>query len=97
MNWTQLIKWTSHGRLGNFGPLSPVGSVLVANTHEISFEWIYIPPFFFTVLMGFVCAFVITRVLNKTGLSRWFWHTGLAFVAFWVLTTSLIGLFLISP
>jgi hypothetical protein len=35
--------------------------------------------------------------LNVTGLSRFFWHPGLAFLAFWVLLTSLIGLTFIPP
>ncbi|MCH9653807.1 MAG: DUF1656 domain-containing protein [Planctomycetes bacterium] len=64
---------------------------------EVSFEWIYFPPFFFTVLLGYLCAFGLTRLLNVTGLSRYFWNTGLAFVALWVLSTSLIGLYFIPP
>jgi hypothetical protein len=64
---------------------------------EVSFDWIYFPPFFFTVVLGFVCAYGVTRLLNVTGLSRFVWQPGLAFVASWVLMTSLIGLFLIPP
>jgi hypothetical protein len=64
---------------------------------EISFDWVYFPPFFFTVVLGYFCAFAVTRVLNATGLCRFFWHPGLAFVAFWVLLTSLIGLMFLPP
>lgn len=64
---------------------------------EISFEWIYFPPFLFTVVLGFLAAFGLTKLLNATGLSRYFWHTGLAFLAFWVLLTSVIGLTFIPP
>jgi hypothetical protein len=64
---------------------------------EVSFQWVYFPPFFFTVVFGFVCALVVVKLLNVTGLSRFFWHPGLAFVATWVLITSLIGLFVIAP
>lgn len=64
---------------------------------EISFQWIYFPPFFFTVVLGYLCAFGVTRLLNATGLSRLFWHPGLAFVAFWVLLTSIIGLVFLPP
>ena len=64
---------------------------------EISFEWIYLPPFLLAVVLGYFCAFGTTRVLNVTGLSRFFWHPGLAFLAFWVLLTSLIGLILLPP
>jgi hypothetical protein len=64
---------------------------------EIPFEWVYFPPFFFTVVMGFICTIVTTKLLNVTKLSRFFWHPGLTFVAFWVLGTSLVGLFFIPP
>ena len=64
---------------------------------EISFEWIYFPPFFFTVVLGYLCAYGVTKLLNATGLSRFFWHPGLAFVALWVLLTSVIGLLFLPP
>lgn len=64
---------------------------------EVSFEWVYFPPFFFTVLLGYLGALAIARVLNVTGWSRFFWHPGLAFVGFWVLLTSLIGLTVLPP
>lgn len=61
----------------------------------MSFQWVYFPPFFFTVLVGFILAAGTAKLLNLTRLSRFFWHPGLAFVAIWVLTTSLVGLFII--
>jgi hypothetical protein len=64
---------------------------------EIPLDWAYFPPFFFTVVLGFVCTLGVAKLLNATGLSRFFWHPGLVFVASWVLITSLIGLFLIPP
>ena len=64
---------------------------------EISLQWGYFPPFFFTIVLGFICAMGIAKLLNATGLSRFFWHPGLVFVAFWVLATSLVGLFLVPP
>lgn len=64
---------------------------------EISFVWVYFPPFFFTVVVGFMCAAGIAKLLNACRLSRYFWHPGLAFVAFWVLATSLVGCLLINP
>jgi hypothetical protein len=64
---------------------------------EVSFEWVYFPPFFFTMLLGFVFALGVAKLLNIAGISRFFWHPGLAFVSLWVLMTSLIGLTLISP
>ena len=62
---------------------------------EISFEWVYFPPALLTVVLGYVAAVGVTRLLNATGLSRFFWHPGLAFVAFWVLLTSVLGLTLV--
>jgi len=64
---------------------------------EISFEWIYFPPFMFAVVLGYLCAFGATRLLHATGLSRFFWHPGLSFLALWVLLTSLIGLTFLPP
>jgi hypothetical protein len=64
---------------------------------EVSFEWVYFPPFFFTVVIGFVCTLGVAKLLNIAGVSRFFWHPGLAFVSLWVLVTSLIGLTVISP
>lgn len=78
----------------------PIRSTLAMSTRvpsEISFDWVYFPPFFFTVVVGYLCAFGIARLLNTTGLSRYFWHSGLTFVALWVLLTSLIGLVFIPP
>jgi hypothetical protein len=71
--------------------------LVVSGSSEISFEWVYFPPFFFTVLLGFICTLALTKFLNVTGLSRFFWHPGLAFLAFWVLLTSLIGLTFMPP
>ena len=64
---------------------------------EVSLDWIYFPPFFLTVVLGYLCAFGITKLLNAARLSQCFWHPGLAFVALWVLMTSVIGLTLIPP
>lgn len=64
---------------------------------ELSFDSIYFPPFFFTVVLGFLCAFGIWKLLTVTGLSRWFWNDGLAFLAIWILLTSLIGLTILPP
>lgn len=74
-----------------------ISTMLAQEPSEISFDWIYFPPFFFTVVLGFICALGIAKFLNVTGVSRFFWHPGLAFVALWVLATSVVGLFLIAP
>lgn len=64
---------------------------------EVSFYSIYFPPFFFTVLVGLLCAFGIYKFLKVTGLDRWFWNSGLLFIALWLLLTSMIGLTVIPP
>lgn len=50
-----------------------------------------------TIVAGLVCAMVVTKLLNLTGLSRFFWHPPLAFAALWLLATALAGLFVIRP
>jgi len=64
---------------------------------EVSLDWAYFPPFFFTIVMGFICTLAAAKALNASGVSRFLWHPGLAFVALWALLTALIGLTLIPP
>jgi hypothetical protein len=64
---------------------------------EVSWGWIYLPPSLFVLALGAIGAWLITRVLNRTGLSRYFWHPPLAFVGLTVLLSALIGLFFLAP
>ncbi len=64
---------------------------------EVQILGMYFPPLFVTILAGLVGAMVVAKLLNLTGLSRFFWHPPLAFVALWLLGTALTGLFLIRP
>ena len=64
---------------------------------ELTFLSVYFPPFFFTVVVGLGCALFAARILNVTGGSRFFWHPPLAFLALWVLASSLLGLTIIPP
>ena len=64
---------------------------------EFSLGWVYLPPFMITVLLGYLAAYGLTRLLNAIGLSRYFWRPEIGFLAFWVMLTSLIGLFLLPP
>lgn len=64
---------------------------------ELSVAGIYIPPALVVLLAGFVLSFVAVKVLNRLRLSRFFWYPPLGFLALWLLTSSLIGLFLVSP
>ncbi|WP_350191914.1 DUF1656 domain-containing protein [Gimesia sp.] len=42
-------------------------------------------------------AAMVANILNRAGLSRYFWHPPLAFLAIWILLTSLIGHVWITP
>ncbi len=64
---------------------------------EIPLDWVYLPPFLVTVVLGYFATVVLTRMLNAAGLSRFFWRPEIGFLAFWVLLTSLIGLFFVPP
>ncbi len=64
---------------------------------EVQILGMYFPPLFVAIVAGLVCATVATRLLNRTGLSRFFWHPPLANAALWLLATALIALFIIAP
>jgi hypothetical protein len=64
---------------------------------EIQILGVYFPPIFVAILAGLLCAIGLARLLNQTGLSRFFWHPPLAFAALWLLSTTLVGLIFIAP
>jgi hypothetical protein len=64
---------------------------------EVQIMGIYFPPLFVAIVAGLLCTIVITKLLNLTGLSRFFWHPPLANAALWLLATALIGRFIIAP
>jgi Protein of unknown function (DUF1656) len=64
---------------------------------EIQILGVYFPPLFVAILAGLLCAIGLARLLNWTGLSRFFWHPPLAFAALWLLSAALFGLIFISP
>jgi hypothetical protein len=51
----------------------------------------------YVVTLGLACAWIVTRILNRTGMSRFFWHPPLALLGFAVLMSALIGLFVLAP
>jgi hypothetical protein len=65
--------------------------------HEISFGWVYIPPLAVVILFGISAAWIISTVLNRTGLSRYFWRPPLAFLGFALIMSGLFGLFILFP
>ena len=64
---------------------------------EVQILGIYWPPLFVAIAAGLLCAIVLAWLLNRTGLSRSFWHPPLAFAALWLLATALVGLLIIAP
>lgn len=64
---------------------------------EVQILGMYFPPLFVAIVVGLACALVFAKLLNVTGLSRFFWHPPLAFAALWLLATALTGLFVITP
>ncbi len=68
-----------------------------ATPSEIQILGVYFPPVFVAIMAGFLCALGLARLLNWTGLSRFFWHPPLAFAALWLLSASLFGLVFITP
>ena len=64
---------------------------------EVQILGIYFPPLFVSIVAGLLCAIVVGKLLNLTGLSRFFWHPPLAHAALWLLATGLVGLFIIAP
>jgi hypothetical protein len=64
---------------------------------EVQILDVYFTPLFVAILAGLLCTIAITRLLNLTGLSRFFWHPPLANAALWLLATALIGFFIITP
>jgi hypothetical protein len=72
-------------------------NMLTGVPSEIQILGVYFPPLFVAIVAGLVCAIVVARLLNLTGLSRFFWHPPLAHAALWLLAAALIGLFIITP
>ena len=64
---------------------------------EVQILGLYFPPLFVAIVAGLVCATLIARLLNHSGLSRFFWHAPLANAALWLLATALVALFIIAP
>jgi len=71
--------------------------VLTDTPSELEILGAYFPPLFVAILAGLFCAMAFARLLNLSGLSRFFWHPPLAYSALWLLATALISLLLIAP
>ena len=64
---------------------------------EVSVGGVYLPPALLTALIGLIGASLLGRVLNRLRLSRYVLSPPLAFLALWLLMSSLVGLFVIVP
>ncbi len=62
-----------------------------ANRPEFRIFDLLIPWIFVVSVMGFLAAWVVVAILERTGLSRHIWHLPLFFLALAVLLTSIIG------
>ena len=71
--------------------------MLTGAPSEVQILGVYFPPLFMAIVIGLLCAVVVAQLLNRTGLSRFFWHPPLANAALWLLASALIGLFIIAP
>jgi hypothetical protein len=64
---------------------------------EVPLGEMYLPPALLVGLLGIAATWFVTRVLNRTRLTRFFWNPPLAFMAIWALMSAVIGLFVLSP
>jgi Protein of unknown function (DUF1656) len=63
----------------------------VANRPEFRIFGLLIPWIFVISFVGFLAAWLVVAVLERTGLSRHIWHLPLFFLALAILLTSVIG------
>jgi Protein of unknown function (DUF1656) len=66
------------------------------NRAEFRFGEVLVPWIVFIGVLGFLFAWLVVAIMERTGLSRYVWHLPLFFVALVVLFTSLIGI-VVSP
>ena len=64
----------------------------VANRPEFKIFDLLIPWIFVISVLGFLAAWLVVAILERTGLSRHIWHLPLFFLALVVLLSSIIGL-----
>jgi len=63
----------------------------VSNRPEFRIFDLLIPWIFVISALGFVAAWLVVAILERTGLSRHIWHLPLFFLALAVLLASIIG------
>lgn len=63
----------------------------------VSLGFFFVPPIFVDMAVGLLLAWLIAHALNRTGLSRFFWHPPLAFLGLLILMSSLVGILVLPP
>jgi hypothetical protein len=63
----------------------------------VSLGFFFVPPIFVDMAAGLLLAWLIARILNRTGLSRYFWHPPLAFLGLVFLMSSIVGILVLPP
>jgi Protein of unknown function (DUF1656) len=66
------------------------------NRAEFRFGEVLVPWVVLIGFLGFLMAWLVVAIMERTGLSRYVWHLPLFFVALVVLFSSLIGM-AVSP
>jgi Protein of unknown function (DUF1656) len=62
------------------------------NRPEIKFTELLIPWIVVIALLGFLAAWFVVAIIERTGWSRYIWHLPLFFLALVVLFSSVIGM-----
>lgn len=62
------------------------------NRPELKLTELLIPWIMIIGLLGFLAAWLVVAILERTGLSRYIWHLPLFFLALVVLLSSVIGM-----
>lgn len=62
------------------------------NRPELKLTELLIPWIMMIGLLGFLAAWLVVAILERTGLSRYIWHLPLFFLALVVLLSSVIGM-----
>jgi Protein of unknown function (DUF1656). len=65
---------------------------LALNQPELRLTELLIPWIVMIGLLGFLAAWLVVAIMERTGLSRYVWHLPLFFLALVVLFSSVIGL-----
>jgi len=70
--------------------VTPLAGAL--NRPELRFSEVLVPWIMIVGALGFLIAWLVVAVMERTGLSRYVWHLPLFFVGLVVLFSSLIGM-----